>query len=271
MGVPDVVRPADWHGLAPSTTHSDAREARLDAALRSWWRDERPAWTEESWWDLTLHEEARRLLWLAPGHLLVTALAELAPSAPCPIAHDDERAAPDWPTPGRQAGWPCACQIVAAAAWDACASWLAVRCAAALVTACGATTVSIDVGEGRQRIEDPAREELAHALRSSIPAMRNRIERARELTAHPRLVELVESAAISAWAGRLVLDHGATSRTRRHPGSSTRSPAASAHGWRAVAGRTTPVRSTSWPARPGCGCARRPTGRPGSVPSQPAG
>ena len=217
MGAQDAMRPAKGHGLGPSMTLSDAREARLGAALRAWWRDERPAWTEESWWDLTLHEEARRLLWLAPGHLLVTALAEFAPGSPCPVAHDDDRVAPDWPTPGRKAGWPCACQVVAAAAWDACASWLAARSASALVTACGPTTVTVDIGEGRQRIEDPAREELAHAVRSSIPAMRNRIERARELTAHPRLLEMVESAAISAWAGRLVLDHV---RDLEHPEAS---------------------------------------------------
>ena len=184
-----------------------AREARLDGLLRAWWREERPAWTEGSWWDTTLHEDVRRLLWLAPGPRLATALAGLAPAGPCPMPHADEMVLPDWPTPGHAPGWPCACQIVTAAAWEACASWLAVQSAAALVTAAGAEEVEFDVGEGRQRIHDPAREELAHALRTSIPAMGNRIGAARALTSHPRLVVLVESAAISAWAGRLVLDH----------------------------------------------------------------
>jgi hypothetical protein len=75
------------------------------------------------------------------------------------------------------------------------------------VDAAGPEPVSFDIAGGRQQIHDPAREELAHALRSTIPAMGNRIGHARALTAHPQLVALVESAAISAWAGRLVLDH----------------------------------------------------------------
>ena len=70
-----------------------------------------------------------------------------------------------------------------------------------------ADVVEFEIGDGRQRIHDPAREELAHALRTSIPAMGNRISTARALTSHPRLLMLVESAAISAWAGRLILDH----------------------------------------------------------------
>lgn len=114
---------------------------------------------------------------------------------------------PRWPTPGHAPGWPCACQVVTAAAWDACASWVATRCAVSLVEAAGREEVSFDVAGERQQIQDPAREELAHALRSTIPAMGNRIFHARELVAHPQLVALVESAAISAWAGRLVLDH----------------------------------------------------------------
>ena len=147
-----------------------AREARLDGLLRAWWREERPAWTEGSWWDTTLHEDVRRLLWLAPDPRVATALAGPAPAGPCPMPHADEMMLPDWPTPGHAPGWPCACQIVTAAAWEACASWLDVQSAAALVTAASAEEVEFDVGEGRQRIHDPAREELAHALRTSIPA-----------------------------------------------------------------------------------------------------
>ena len=59
----------------------------------------------------------------------------------------------------------------------------------------------------RRALEDPAREELAHALRSSIPAMGNRIAAARALAQCPQLVDLVTSGAISAWAARLVTDH----------------------------------------------------------------
>jgi hypothetical protein len=185
----------------------DRREARLAGLLHAWWRDERPAWTEESWWEATLHEPVRRLLWLAPGPHLVDALTDLPPGSPCPVDHSCDRMLPDWPTPGHAPGWPCACQVVTAAAWDACSSWLATRSAAALVSAAGPEPVSFVIAGDRQQIHDPAREELAHALRSTIPAMGNRIGHARALMEHPQLVALVESAAISAWAGRLVLDH----------------------------------------------------------------
>ncbi len=184
-----------------------AREARLQALLRAWWREERPAWTEDSWWDSALPDDVRRLLWMAPGPQLAAALAASNADGPCPMPHADDRMLPGWPTPGHAPGWPCACQIVTASAWEACASWLAVRSAVALVTAAGPEEVEFDVGDGRQRIHDPAREELAHALRTSIPAMGNRISAARALTSHPRLMMLVESGAISAWAGRLILDH----------------------------------------------------------------
>ncbi len=192
---------------APDADPDPAREARLEALLRAWWCDERPAWTEESWWESTLHDDVRRLLWIAPGPRLAAVLSDLPVGQPCRLPHSDDRMLPDFPTPGHAPGWPCACQVVTAAAWEACAAWLSTRSAAALVAAAGPEPVEFDIGEGRQRIHDPAREELAHALRTSIPAMGNRIGAARALTSHPRLLQLVESAAISAWAGRLVLDH----------------------------------------------------------------
>jgi hypothetical protein len=149
----------------------------------------------------------RRLLWIAPGPRLAAVLSDLPLGQVCRLPHSDDRMFPDFPTPGHAPGWPYACQVVTAAAWEACAAWLSTRSAAALVAAAGPEPVEFDIGEGRQRIHDPAREELAHALRTSIPAMGNRIGAARALTSHPRLMQLVESAAISAWAGRLVLDH----------------------------------------------------------------
>jgi hypothetical protein len=97
--------------------------------------------------------------------------------------------------------------VVVAAAWDACASWLATRAARALVDAAGPHVVEFDVAGGRQQIADPAREELACALRTAPPSMGNRIGAARSLCARPGLLALVESGAISAWAGRLVCDH----------------------------------------------------------------
>ena len=209
MGVLLAMAPAGGspHVVAGTSHPDEGREARLAALVHAWWRDERPAWTEESWWDATLDESVRRILWLAPGPLLVSALADLALGGPCPLPHTEDRMLPGWPTPGHAPGWPCACQVVTAAAWDACASWVAARCAVSLVEAAGSEPVCFDVAGDHQKIHDPAREELAHALRSTIPAMGNRIGHARALAAHPQLLALVESAAISAWAGRLVLDH----------------------------------------------------------------
>jgi hypothetical protein len=199
--------PSDPRAMTTPDPVDERREVRLAGLLHAWWRDERPAWTEESWWEATLHEPVRRLLWLAPGPHLVDALADLPPGSPCPVDHSCDRMLPDWPTPGHAHGWPCACQVVTAAAWDACSSWLATRSAAALVSAAGPDPVSFAIAGDRQQIHDPAREELAHALRSTIPAMGNRIGHARALMAQPQLVALVGSAAISAWAGRLILDH----------------------------------------------------------------
>lgn len=52
---------------------------------------------------------------------------------------------------------------------------------------------------------DPAREELARALRLTPHAMGSRIKASRDLVGHPQLVDLVSSAGISAWAARLVV------------------------------------------------------------------
>jgi hypothetical protein len=181
-------------------------EERLAGLLARWWRDERPGWTEESWWGATLREEVRRLLWLPAGPLLVAALAEVTTGGSCPVPHVEDRMLPGWPTPGHAPGWPCACQVVVAAAWEACAAWVAARAARALVAAAGPEPVDFDVAGGLHQLHDPAREELAHALRWTVPSAGNRIAAARDLVAHPGLLALVESATISAWAGRLVAE-----------------------------------------------------------------
>ena len=171
MGATSRVIPHSSMSPHGSPDPDSTREARLEALLRAWWREERPAWTEGSL--VGLHPPRRRAS--APlartRSRLATALAELTSDGPCPVPHADDPVFPGWPTPGHAPGWPCACQIVTAAAWEACASWLAAQSAAALVTAAGSKEVEFDIGEGRQRIHDPAREELAHALRTSIPAM----------------------------------------------------------------------------------------------------
>lgn len=196
---------ADPVGSASTGDHRppEGGAGRLDRLLRSWWREERPAWTELGWWDAPLRDEVRTLLWLPAGPLLAAKLGVIARSTTCPTPHVGQ-GLPGLPEPGNARGWPCACMVVVCAAWEACAAWAAAGAAAALVDAAGPTPVVLDVPASAQTITDPAREELALGLRASPNSMGNRISAARDLVAHPRLLALVESAAISAWAGRLV-------------------------------------------------------------------
>lgn len=181
-----------------------ARDARFERLMRAWWRDEHPDWTSLDWWDTPLRDEVRGLLWLPAGEALAGALSRLPNDPTCAHPHDGEALA-DWPTPGHASGWPCACQVVMAAAWEACAAWVAAGAAAALVTAAGPTPTLLKTTPAAPQITDPAREELAVALRLSPGSMSNRIAAARDLMSHPRLHALVASAGISAWAGRLVV------------------------------------------------------------------
>ena len=136
--------------------------------------------------------------------MLATALNSIESPTQCPHPHEGENL-PGLPTPGHGLGWPCACMVVLSAAWEACAAWAAAGSAVALVQAAAPAPVVLEVGAPGQQVTDPAREELALALRSSPNSMASRISAARDLVGHPRLVALVKSAAISAWAARLVV------------------------------------------------------------------
>jgi hypothetical protein len=151
-----------------------------------------------------MRDDVRGLLWLPAGPQLAQALADIGRLQRCLDAHANEVSGPT-PIPGRSVGWPCACMVVVAAAWEACAAWAAAGAACALVDCAGAQEVSFRVAELGLRVSDPAREELASALRTSVGSMANRIAGARDLVAHPHLVELVSCAALSAWAARLVV------------------------------------------------------------------
>lgn len=194
----------DWSAAVDGTPGNAARESRLDRLLRVWWLDERPAWTERDWWETPLRDQVRTLLWLPAGPLLATALSAIESTTPCPDPHEGE-SLPGLPAPGHARGWPCACMVVLTAAWEACAAWAAAGSAVALVHAAGPSPVVLDLVASGQQVTDPAREELALALRTSPNSMGNRISAARDLVSHPRLVALVASAAISAWAARLVV------------------------------------------------------------------
>ena len=201
---PEPASGGDVPAAGDGASGNAARESRLDRLLQAWWLDERPAWTERDWWETPLRDQVRTLLWLPAGPLLATALSSVESTSQCPDPHDGE-SLPGLPAPGHARGWPCACMVVLTAAWEACAAWAAAGSAVALVHAAGPSPVVLDLAASGQQVTDPAREELALALRTSPNSMGNRISAARDLVSHPRLVALVESAAISAWAARLVV------------------------------------------------------------------
>jgi hypothetical protein len=91
-----------------------------------------------------------------------------------------------------------------AAAWEACASWIAARAAVATVEVAGQELIELRTPTG-QTIRDPAREELAVVLSISPTSAHNRIMAARELFEHPQLVALVESGGCSAGGARLLV------------------------------------------------------------------
>lgn len=141
----------------------------------------------------------RGLVILSPGVALASGLASV-PEGPCRHPHrGSDGSAVGVP------GLPCACQVVTAAAWEAQSSWTAAQSAKALVAAAGAQPVELQLERGRV-VQDPAREELAHAVRLSPLAMANHLAHARSLVAHPALLRLLESGGISVRAARLVLD-----------------------------------------------------------------
>jgi hypothetical protein len=207
-----------WQVLvAEAAEHDRAREAAAPETPVPWaeflsvgeqWATARPDWTEAGWWEATLRDDVRALLWLPVGPALVAALASITPEADggCALAHAADRMLSQ-PTPGHAPGWPCACQVVVAAAWQACSAWSEARLMAAVVAAAGPRPVEHAVGGDRGHvIVDPAREELATALRWSPAAMANRITTARAVVAHPPLLGLVAGGAMSGWAARLVID-----------------------------------------------------------------
>lgn len=200
-GVPEPVV-LNWSEVGADDSGA-AWLSRLTGAL---WHSQRPVWTDASWWEATLRDEVRALLWQPAGPELAAGLASLPRGAVCRLPHEEDRML-SLPTPGHSPGWPCACQVVIAAAWEACAAWVAANGARALIEAAGPEPVHLTVAGGAHQLHDPARDELAPALRWTVTSAGNRIAAARDLVAQPELLRLVETAAISSWSARLVCDH----------------------------------------------------------------
>ncbi|MFI0433200.1 MAG: DUF222 domain-containing protein, partial [Candidatus Nanopelagicales bacterium] len=175
-----------------------------EGLLRQWWLADKPGWVNPEWYEPDVRPEVRALLDAPPGPELIAALAEV-PGGTCPIDHDGEQPS-GMPAPGRAAGHPCVCQLVVAAAWEACSSWTSAQAARAVVDVAGPAEVVWDTGTGRRGecVVDAAREELAPALRLSTGSAANRIRAAREFAACPEVAELVDEGHLPFWGARLI-------------------------------------------------------------------
>lgn len=105
-------------------------------------------WVRSDWWFAPVRDEVRALLTLPPGVELQARLMELKAHGRCPADHreasdvvvaqplssdSDASGAPGsvpcvatvdpmgMPVPGSSPGFPCTCQLLVAAAWEACA------------------------------------------------------------------------------------------------------------------------------------------------------
>ena len=151
------------------------------------------AWVRPEWWSAPIRDEVRALMLLAPGPVLITELARAGRAPTCVAYHGDPdravEAADPVPAPGSRPGYPCPCQLIVAAAWQAVASWSEVQAAEAVVDTAGAEPVIVDGPDGfaRARAYDPARVELAAVLRLAPESVSGRLAHCRDLHAHPDL------------------------------------------------------------------------------------
>lgn len=155
------------------------------AWFREWWDAHRPGWVDPSWWSMPVRHDVAPLLSLPAGPDLLTKLHGLD-AARCPDRHDGE-GVPGDPAPGSAPGFPCGCQVVLVAAWRAVTGWTAARSAQALAGAVGREPVALRADGARPGIVDPAREEVAVALRLAPGSAASAMRRARALAAFPRL------------------------------------------------------------------------------------
>jgi hypothetical protein len=160
---------------------------------RRWWDARRPGWVDPGWWDMPIRPDVAPLLALPPGPELLAAASALR-SDGCPADHGD--GLPGLPAPGTRPGHPCGCQLVLAAAWQAITAWTSVRAAAVLADAAGQRPVVVPGDGAAPGITDPAREEVAAALRTSPRSAACLIAAARDLAAFPEAAALAADGAL---------------------------------------------------------------------------
>ena len=99
--------------------------------------------------------------------------------------------------PGRTSGWPCGCQLVVAAGWEAMTAWVGMRGADALVAAAGRQPVkAVPPRMARATVTDPGRNEVAAVLALSPASTDTRLKAARRLAAHPELAALARDGVL---------------------------------------------------------------------------
>ena len=136
-------------------------ESGLARLVSLWWLESCPGWVSAEWAEVRLSSAVRDLMLLPPGPVLLAAVAAI-PTGACRVDHKGEEMPGIEPVPGTVPGWACACQVVVAAAWEACASWTLVQSASALVATTGAAPVVWSAPPGcGGGVTDPIAEELA--------------------------------------------------------------------------------------------------------------
>ena len=194
-------------------------------------------WVEPEWWSQVASPAVREVMGLAPGMALMAALMAL-PAGACAADHSAEAdvaygevlrwlaadgpvetiasagALPDgtqvlMPAPGSGPGLPCACQVVIAAGWAACAAWVGGRAAEAVIAVAGPGPLLLHSDVCPDRL-DPASDELAAVLHVSPRSAVSQIGAARRRAACAAVAATVDAGLLGAAGGAAifgVLDH----------------------------------------------------------------
>ncbi len=175
-----------------------------------WWSMNRPGWTEPGWWEAAMLPSVRDLIRLPKGPELLAAVQQVpAPDGSrCEFPHPHHGEAMDGLAPG-EPGNPCACQIIALAAWATAASWATDRADQAALHALGPTEHRPYLDPRRPglgTISDPAVETVAPALRRSCDSMRHYVAKLRDRVHQPEsLRRAIHDGLLPAWQGDLIM------------------------------------------------------------------
>ena len=202
-------------------------------------------WVEPEWFSQVISAAVREVMALEPGLELMAALMAL-PQGACPADHSAEADVASgevlrWlaadgpvetiaaagtlsdgtrvrmPAPGSVPGLPCACQLVIAAGWAACAAWVGNRVADAVIDVAGPGPLLLHSDVHPDRM-DPASDELAAVLHVSPRSATAQIAAARRRAACTQVAATVDSGLLGAAGGSAiyqVLEHVPTETTEK--------------------------------------------------------